>query len=432
MKFFQKTAYAYYFFQLTRYGAFLLVSIWLAWQFPNHPLIDAYERLLLLGSAVTFFWVSALFDSYLTLMRKEYPGGGWIRSVWSVGLPMSVGAGLATWLIGYFTLPPAFQGSAIGYGLFVFGESMSLMLVNYLYHNGRNSALWLYGILSPLLYLLGIILPLFGEQGLSASCWTLGLIGLGKMVWLAVETIPLARKENRTDFPLRTLLAVAIPVSLSFLLSRSSELVDGYLVLQFAKDDFALFRYGAKELPLILMVANSFSSLQAARYAAGNQAEKLQTLGYIRHRTILLITGFSAVTAILLLVSKPLFIAVFGPAFADSHLIFDVYLLLVIPRITFPQTILRGMLETRMLTVSAAIELVLNIGLSLLLLPIWGLQGIAMATVIAFMAEKSTLAFYLWRRHGISPWKYTPILVWGSCAGLLVALYVLLQFWHPF
>jgi O-antigen/teichoic acid export membrane protein len=90
-------------------------------------------------------------------------------------------------------------------------------------------------------------------------------------------------------------------------------------------------------------------------------------------------------TALLLLVSKPLFPVVFNSAFSESATVFNIYLLLVISRLLMPQTILNGLKLTRQIMVAAFFELVLNVALSLFLLAVWGIAGIAFATFSLFV-----------------------------------------------
>lgn len=432
MGIFQKVSTAYYAFQIARYGGLLVVSILLAWIFPNHPLIGIYEQFLLLGSAVTFFWVSALFDSYLTLLRNGENGGGWVRTALHSGLLFAILSGLAIAIIGSVTLDETYGFGLWGYAVFMVGESLSLLLVHFLYHNQKTLKLWLYSAFSPIAYGLALILPLISDPTFAASGMCLAGLGMLKVVWLVWEFWPHYSSEVKGKFPLRTLLQVALPISFAFLLSRSSEFVDGYLVLNFAPEQFALFRYGAKELPIVLMLANAFSTLSAAQYANAKPDQRKEILNKIRNRSGKMILGFTLLTALLLVLSKPLFVAVFGNSFAGAHTVFDVYLLLLMPRLLFPQSILRGLLKTRALTLSAGIELVLNIALSLAFLPVWGLPGIAMATVLAFACEKLFLMGVLWKQYGVSPALYTPIVIWLLSGLVLSGLYIGVTLFPPF
>ena len=132
--------------------------------------------------------------------------------------------------------------------------------------------------------------------------------------------------------------------------------------------------------------------------------------------------GLFPLSGILLLLSGPVFELAFGPDFSSAVPIFDIYLLLVIPRLLFPQSILRGLGLTRYMAVSAGIELALNVGLSILGLIWWGIEGIAMATVVAFMVEKIILVAVVQRKINI-PWmRYTAMLWWGGYSLGLVAL----------
>jgi Na+-driven multidrug efflux pump len=72
----------------------------------------------------------------------------------------------------------------------------------------------------------------------------------------------------------------------------------------------------------------------------------------------------------------------------------NLYYLLIVSRLLFPQTVLLAMRRTRIQMLAALLELILNIGLSLLLVQVWGIRGAALATVIAYYAERLVLMGY--------------------------------------
>jgi len=123
-----------------------------------------------------------------------------------------------------------------------------------------------------------------------------------------------------------------------------------------------------------------------------------------------------------------LFPIVFNPDFKDSALIFNIYLLLLISRVLFPQTILIGLKKTGFILWVSVIELVINVALSLILVQIMGLIGVAVATVIAFACEKIMMISYNYFQLKIPLSSYLNVRMYVLYSGLLVGSF-LLSWW---
>ena len=80
---------------------------------------------------------------------------------------------------------------------------------------------------------------------------------------------------------------------------------------------------------------------------------------------------FFPLTIMLLLVSPYIYRYRFSENFVYSAQIFNIYLLLIISRVLFPQTILTGMGKNKYLLVSAILEIIINVSLSLYLADKW-------------------------------------------------------------
>jgi O-antigen/teichoic acid export membrane protein len=126
-------------------------------------------------------------------------------------------------------------------------------------------------------------------------------------------------------------------------------------------------------------------------------------------------------------VAKPLFVFVFSSDFEGSAQIFMIYLLLISSRLLFPQTVAVGLGKNKVLLFISVIELAVNVGLSLLLLKPFGLEGIAMATVVAFMLDKILIAAYLYYNQGISPKRYTPLPTYFFWLLMLLLTYIFIR-----
>ena len=129
------------------------------------------------------------------------------------------------------------------------------------------------------------------------------------------------------------------------------------------------------------------------------------------------------VSMIFLLTSKWFYPLVFNSNFAASVPIFNVYLLLVMSRMIFTQTIVMALKQTKIIFYISIAEIMANIIASYLLMLRFGIIGIAYGTVIAYFLEKALLMWYLFHTKKIIPWKYIPVRVWTIYCFLLLLCY---------
>jgi O-antigen/teichoic acid export membrane protein len=202
-------------------------------------------------------------------------------------------------------------------------------------------------------------------------------------------------------------LKLGLPLVAATFLSGSAQFVDGFIVTsRFDKETFAVFRYGARELPLAMLLANALNSALLPDFARKERLK--ENLVTLKKSVIRLMHLLFPVTALLLAASHPLFPVLFNSRFEESATIFNIYLLLVISRILMPQTILNGLGKTREILYASFFELVLNVSLSLLFVRWWGIAGIAFATFLAFLFEKIYLSVVVWKKLKIRLQDYLP------------------------
>ncbi len=103
------------------------------------------------------------------------------------------------------------------------------------------------------------------------------------------------------------------------------------------------------------------------------------------------------------------------------------YLLLIIPRLVFPQTILIGLKKTKIILVASSIEIVLNVLLSIYLVRYYGTVGVALATVIVYIFEKAFLVSYNHYGLNIPPKRYIPVKTYLVYTVLIILTFVLID-----
>jgi O-antigen/teichoic acid export membrane protein len=252
---------------------------------------------------------------------------------------------------------------------------------------GKNKAIVKYGVVIFAIQLLLIIPAVVFKSEI------IHLLQL-MVVWAAIKLIwnlyIIFRNEKiALDFGLQRLFLIfSIPLILHMLLGNGMEFVDGFIVnYYFDESIFAKFRFGARELPLVSLLAGALSTAMIPEAVKDLPA----TLAKIKISTSRLMNSLFPLTIVLILISPFLFPLVYNQEFALSARIFNIYLLVISSRLLMPQVIIFAKHENRFLLFAAAIEFIINISLSLILLEFMGITGIVWATVVAYLVNKLML-----------------------------------------
>jgi O-antigen/teichoic acid export membrane protein len=398
--------------QLLRYSTLILIGIVFTKTTLTQTAIGEYETFVFIAGAVSFFWLNGLLKALLPLSYEtEIKGQKTIFSAFVVIQTFSV---LAALLL-YF-LQPIFSGFLLN-GKAIPEMNLLLLfvvlgvpanLVEYYYLlKKQNTKIVVYGAVSFSLQFLLVVLPVLFGYGIQLSLKGLVLSSLIRYVWLWIVFISKREINYSKDF-VKEHLNLGGPLIAATLLSGSAQFVDGFIVTsKFDEETFAVFRYGARELPLAMLLANALSSAMLPAFA--NKENLHENLQQLKKSVSKLMRILFPLTAVLLLVSKPVFPILFNPDFTESATIFNIYLLLVISRLLMPQTILNGLKVSKPILSASFLELALNVILSLVFVQFWGIAGIAMATFIAYLFEKIYLVVLVRRRLNILLSEYLSI-----------------------
>jgi O-antigen/teichoic acid export membrane protein len=203
------------------------------------------------------------------------------------------------------------------------------------------------------------------------------------------------------------------------LISGSSETIDGFLVGHYLGNEaFALFRYGARELPLSGILAAALSQAMVARFAREGITQ--QGLTTLKQESMSIMHLVFPVSILLILFSSSIYPLVFSPEFQNSASVFNIYALLVISRMVFPQTLILALQRHDIIFRISIIELAVNVTSSVILMRWFGMEGIAFGTVIAFLTEKILLYREIRKQSDIRLVDLAPVGVWLSYTSLLV------------
>ncbi len=426
-------------FQLLRFGVFLVISIVLTKTHMPPGEIGAWEMFLFAASLLSFFWVTGIIQSLLPLYHRNRTyrkmgdnGNGKSPEIFNAFILLT-GISLLMFLFGHTIKGTVdvygFRGNVPYINLLLLYILLSnpVCLIEYIYLlNNRSYRILQYGLYTFGAQLVLVVGPIVIGRDIIWAIYGLLFITLVRWVWLIILLRRYTEMRISVKF-MREHLYLGAPLIVSSLISGSGQYVDGLIITAYFDDPakFAIFRYGAKEFPLVLMLANGLSNAMLPEFSTRSQmADSLKT---IRKKSGRLMHLLFPVTMLMLLISRWLFPRMFTPDFIRSADIFMMYLLLIIPRLVFPQTVLIGRRKTRVTMVAAILEQAVNIPLSLLFIKYYGIVGVALATFLVYTLEKIFLAGYLWVKMKINPREYIPVNLWLIYSVLLSVLFILID-----
>ena len=396
------------FFQVLRFATFFLTGILFTKLGLSTYDIGIYESLFFLGSVLSFFWLSGLTQSLLANYEpkkksKEFFNAFLVLS--GISVLVFVAFRLLITPYSFMANNPEvlyFYGTFSFYLLFI---GPSFLAEYMLLLKEKTKGLVIYGIVAFGIQLAAVSVPIALGYGLEEAMYGLVLSSVVRFIITIGLLIAYAEFKIDSDF-VQQFLATAGPLMVATLLSGSAEYLDGFIVSKyFDEGTFAVYRYGAKEFPLVLLMANAFSNGMVPKVAQLGVKESMKN---IKEESLKLMHLFFPISIGFMLVSEWIYPRLFNTDFAESAVVFNVYLLLVVSRLVFPQTLLIGLKKTKTIMLVAGLELGVNFGLSILLVQQFGLVGIAFATVIASVLDKLVLMLWLKSSEGIAPTNYWP------------------------
>lgn len=400
-------------FQLTRYSSFVLIGITFAKLGVPKDQIGRFESFLWLMGLFSFFWIAGLMNSMLAIYPGHTPDGKQklLFATFTLIIMLSFIAGAVQLMTG---------GTVLGMAYLLFNNA-TYVIEYILFLSDRRRQLIAYGISIAVIQFMLCVMPvwLYGDIQLSIY----GLIAVSVLKFLYVAF--LLRRHTITRYErvrVQELFATALPLMLSFFVNGSAEYIDGSVVKHyFTMADFSVFRYGSREFPLFTILAATFSMSMIPRVS-----QDLNTgLEAIRRESLRYMHLFFPMAILFILCGQWLFSVFFSPQFAMSGRIFAALMLLTIPRLLFPQTILTALKENRIILYCAIFEMTINIVASIAFARYYGLIGVAYGTVAAFVAEKVLMATVLYTKHRISFNRYVnivPFLIYSTTTCISYAL----------
>ena len=411
MKKYLNSISAFQFYQLARYSTLVLIGVVFTKTTLSQQEIGEYETFIFIAGAISFFWLNGLMKALLPLTVDKGNSKTALFSAFVLISLFSILAAVVLLLLRPFFTEFLLNGKPIPelkwlLGYLVFGVPAHIVEYFYLVKK-KNTSLVLYAVVSFSIQLVLVVIPAILNQPVAVVLKGFVVSAVLRYIWLWGLFFYFREIHFSATF-IKSHLKLGAPLVAATFLSGSAQFIDGFIVTsRFDESTFAVFRYGARELPLAMLLANALSSAMLPEFA---QKENLQeNLISLKKNVSRLMHFLFPVTALLLLISHPLFPVLFNPRFEKSATIFNIYLLLVISRLLMPQTILNGLKHTGEIMQASFFELVLNVSLSLFFVQFWGIAGIAFATVIAYLFEKVYLILAVKRKLNIRLPDYLPL-----------------------
>ena len=399
-------------FQVLKFLSSILIGIC----FTKIPLdqeqIGVYELFMLISTGLSYFWLGGMTNTLLSIYPKQdettrhkilfnsFVAVSFVSMVLVIILAV-----FPSTLVHLFTHQyqlPYFKWFCI-YLLF---SNCTGLLEFYLLLIKRIRLLVFSGLLYLVVQLLLVVIPVWIGYGIKGGLIGLIVFNVFRLIWLLV--IFVREQKFEVDFTLiRNLLIDSAPLTCSMLISGALEYVNGFIIsTHYNAAGFAIYRYGARELPFSMLLANAFSAASIPLVAVNIN----NGLAYIKQRSKQLFHFLFPLSILLMLTSYWLYPFVFNAQFQQSALVFNIFLLLIVSRILFPQTVLNAMGKYNIILLSSVFEIVIGMGLSFY----WintrlGMYGVALATVIAYLFDKLFLITYLAVKMKISPSKYISV-----------------------
>ena len=429
-------------FQFLRFFVFLIISIFFTKTSLSETEIGDWEYVMFLTGALSFSWVTGFMQSFMTLFKRNRifhsPKSTYTHTEKS---PEFFNAFLLLLAFSLFfslfilvmnrNIPVFSHFGSIPYVrlvalYFLLSQPTALIEYIYLLRNKPKHILY-YGFITfglQVTLTFGAILLGKGIEG--AILWGLVIVSAIRFVWL----LDLLRKYAAFQFSwafIKDNLYIGYPIVISCLLSGSSQYLDGLIAsIAFDAENFAIFRYGAKELPFVVVMTTALSNTMIPEFATRKNIPAL--LEEIKVKSLKMMHFLFPLSIVFMLSAKYLYANIlFRDVFTRSADIFMIYQLMIMSRILFPQTILIGLKKTKFIMWASGVTLLVNIPLSVLLVQYYDVVGIALATMLVHILEKIILVGYNHFKLGIRMESYIPIRWFLFYCALIVLVFVLID-----
>jgi O-antigen/teichoic acid export membrane protein len=232
---------------------------------------------------------------------------------------------------------------------------------------------------------------------------------LGQLVGVTKAT---SRQAGRgpSRMMVRHWLAVSLPIFLVegffFLLTNADVLMVGVFM---EPHDVAVYFATVKTLALVHFVYFAVKAGTGQRFAQFAHGDRARLASLARDSVSWTFWPSLALALAVLILGEPM-LSLFGPEFTAGYALLFPLLLGVTARAAIgpAETLLTMTGHQNACAAVFGLTLLLNVALSVALIPVFGLWGAAFATAASILFEAAMLAFTVWRRLGIVMFVFAP------------------------
>ena len=209
---------------------------------------------------------------------------------------------------------------------------------------------------------------------------------------------------QRVEIHVKTWLMVAFPIFLIegfyFMLTNADVIIVG---IYLPPEKVAVYFAAAKTMALVHFVYFAVKAAAAQRFSALVSGTDRTALARFARQTVQWTFWPSLLVGGVVIAAGPFLLSLFGPSFQAGHLIMVILFAGIITKAMIgPGEVLLTMAgKLKICATIYAVALTANLGLNVLLIPLWGLHGAAAATAGAMMIEAGLLHLIIRRELGI-------------------------------
>ncbi len=359
---------------------------------------------------------------------------------------------IGEWMVSTFgTAKPDPLGPEYGYltllGLYALVDVPTRILPSVLLAEGRPKASAGVGVVRSLGMVLATMIPAavgWGVGGIMAGTIVFGFAyALYSLWWLArlYRGVPPAERSlaGRSIPSMRELNRYALSLGMTDIVSKLNANLDVWLiVIFFATEQVAEFKFGAWQLPIVTTIAYSVGDVYVGPFKKlFNEGKGREALAIWRESITKVSLIVVPISAVFVIAAEEFVTLAFTDAYIAAAPVFRCYCLLTAMRVTAFGNVMLAAGRPDYVLRSAGFTLASNLVISVPLVLVVGFVGAAIGTVVAFVP---TVFYYCWFiakasrvsvRDTFPLWAYLRVvLVCAPVCGLAWWLKLALV-WHP-
>ncbi|MBV1911054.1 MAG: oligosaccharide flippase family protein [Kangiellaceae bacterium] len=291
-------------------------------------------------------------------------------------------------------------------------------------------------------FLLAILIPVLLDWKLVEVLYSLFYFFIAQLIAVYIMTIytffNLEDDPEGDDYLIKEQLAYSLPIGFTGAIAQLGIAIDKMIVSgYYDPEELAVYTRGAMEIPMLNVIANSLGNILMPRFVEEYHKGNIDAVMTLWHSSIKMMAMFIYPTLVyFLLVADHLIPFLFTDAYLDSVIIFQVYTLGLLTRITSYDAIVRAVGKTKILFKMSILAVSLNILFTVILIELIGIVGAPLATVIVGTVLRFVYLVVITKLMSVSlmavfPWISLAKLIGSALiAGALTLPIMLLDYSH--